>query len=144
ECGTQNDLHFGIADGSVDGSRLKPLQRGGDLQLATLAGHCQNESPVRIGDRGEAHALDRNGRTRKRASVALRRDPAVDALRCQRTDEHHDDEQSTSKLQHWQLPYFDRYGFTDFKEYTRVAYARAMSTAIDRFRELHESGCFVL
>jgi 2-methylisocitrate lyase-like PEP mutase family enzyme len=30
------------------------------------------------------------------------------------------------------------------EEYTRVAYPRPMSTAIDRFRALHESGCFVL
>src|SRR3954465_15151273 len=41
-------------------------------------------------------------------------------------------------------PVFDRYGLTDFQEYTRAAYARPMSTAIDRFRQLHESGCFVL
>src|SRR5438067_1460414 len=41
-------------------------------------------------------------------------------------------------------PIFDRYGLMDFREYTRDAYARPMSTAIDRFRQLHESGCFVL
>jgi 2-methylisocitrate lyase-like PEP mutase family enzyme len=30
------------------------------------------------------------------------------------------------------------------REYTRVAYPPPMSTVIDRFRQLHESGCFVL
>src|SRR5207302_3026212 len=104
ECGPQNDLHVGIADNSVDGSRLKALQRGDDFQLAGLAWYCQSESAVAVGDRGEAHALDRDGHAGKRAPLALRGDASVDALCCQRTDEQHDDKQSTSKLQHWQLP----------------------------------------
>ena len=79
------------------------------------------------------------------APVALKRYASSDGLCCQRTDEQHDDEQRASKLQHRQFsPVFDRYGLTGFGEYTRVAYPRRMSTAIDRFRELHESGCFVL
>ena len=71
EGGTQHDLHLGVADGRVDGARLKALQRGGDLQLAALPRHSQRELPLGIRNRRDAHALDRNGDARKRAPVAL-------------------------------------------------------------------------